>query len=217
MLKQFAGHNPWHVCFAVGLCWGRLARLTPEFVGPAVRLLTDWNNEDLKLARSFHYERGSEPIEQSLAGGHAMFASVRLPEQLPDNLDKYRRAQDRWLGHVLGPDRPRYIGSWNATAIFMVGLFSNKSLAEQLTTPVVMLPPGGPVYKGLSILHDVHLLSRKPAGGELDDQAFEPGAIYENNALFEELLKGRAGWSLLDVHSGLYMLGTRLAESDKWF
>jgi hypothetical protein len=101
--------------------------------------------------------------------------------------------------------------------MFMIALFANTSLAAQLLTPVVMLPPGGPIYNALSILHTAHVLSRPPAGSELDDEAFEPGAIYENNALFEELLRGHAGWNLLDVHSGLYMLGTRLAESNNWF
>jgi hypothetical protein len=101
--------------------------------------------------------------------------------------------------------------------MFMIALFSNTLLAAELLTPVVMLPPGGPIYNALSILHARHILSRPPAGSELDDEAFEPGAIYENNALIEELASGHAGWNLLDVHSGLYMLGTRLAESNNWF
>jgi hypothetical protein len=53
------------------------------------------------------------------------------------------------------------------------------------------------------------ILSQRPAGSELDDAAFEPGALYENNALLAEVRRGRSDWSLLDVHSGLYMLGTR--------
>ena len=43
----------------------------------------------------------------------------------------------------------------------------------------------------------------------LDDADFELGALYENKALLAEVRKGRSDWSLLDVHSGLYMLGTR--------
>lgn len=217
MLDEFSDRNPWHVCFAVGLCWGRLARFERDFVEAAVNLLEEWNTADLKAARTFHRERGPEPIEQSLAGGNAMFASTVMPKTLPSDFKGYGRAQERWLSRILGKDRPKYIGSWNATAMFMVALFSNKALADTLTTPEVMLPPGGPMYNALSILHETHVLSKKPAGNELDDQAFEPGAIYENNALFAELLRGRSGWSLLDVHSGLYMLGTRLAESDGWF
>ena len=101
--------------------------------------------------------------------------------------------------------------------MFMIALFSDAALATQLTTPMVMLPPGGPIFNALSVLYRTHLLSRMPAGSELDDEAFEPGAIYENNALFEEIHRGYTGWNLLDVHGGLYMLGTRLADSDNWF
>lgn len=39
--------------------------------------------------------------------------------------------------------------------------------------------------------------------------AFEPGVLYENNALFADVRSGRSEWSLVDVHSGLYMFGTR--------
>jgi hypothetical protein len=56
-LRYYADRNPWHVCFVVGLCWGRFARLDLEFTGPAIRLLSDWNDADLRLARRFHYER----------------------------------------------------------------------------------------------------------------------------------------------------------------
>jgi hypothetical protein len=205
------------VCFVVGVCWGRLARLEPDFVSAGLRLIEDWNDNDLAVARRFHLERGSEPIEHSLMGGHLLFQDVVLPSRLPDNLSQCRRAQDRWLGRIIGPNRPRFIGSWNATAMFMAVIASDQNLTAALTTPVVMLPPGGPVYNALMILHRIHVLSRPPSGSELDDEDFEPGAIYENNALLEEIHRGHASWSLLDVHSGLYMLGTRLAASDNWF
>lgn len=148
---------------------------------------------------------------------HRLFASVTLPQGLPETLAQYKRAQERWLGLVISPNRPKYVGSWNATAMFMVGLFSNPSLAEQLLHPDVMLPPGGPIHNGLAILHKAGVLAKPPSGTELDDGGFEPGVIYANNALMEELLRGRDDWNLLDVHSGLYMLGTRLAETDGWF
>ena len=84
-LDHYADRSPWHVCFAVGLCWGRLARLDLEFTGAAVRLIEDWNDSDLRLARRFHYERGPGPIEQSLMGGHVLFGRVNLPPTLPDS------------------------------------------------------------------------------------------------------------------------------------
>jgi hypothetical protein len=201
--------NPWHVCFAIGLSWGHLAKLELGFTEVATRLLENWNDDDLKVARQFHYERGPEPIEDSLRGAHVLFSKVKLPDALPDTLDRLRTAEDRWLSPILSKERPRYIGSWNATAMFMVALFAQPLLAATLFETRVLLPPGGPIYNALALLHRAHFLSQAPAGSELDDEAFEPGAIFENNVLFVDILKGQVGWSLLDVHSGLYLLGTR--------
>lgn len=212
------GANPWYVCFVIGLSWGRLARFDVKFTEAGVNLLYNWNDADRRAALSFANERGPDPIEQSLKGGLTLFNTVTLPDELPNDLRRYRRAQERWLSSVIaGPNRPRYIGSWNATAMFMIALLANPALTTGFTTPVVLLPPGGPIYAGLSILHRAHVLAQPPSGTELDDEAFEPGALYENNALFEEILRGRLDWSLLDVHSALYMLGTRLTETDGWF
>jgi hypothetical protein len=213
-IKELAITNPWHICFAIGLSWGHLAQFDVEFTRVATQLIETWNDDDLKLARQFHYERGPDPIEDSLRGAHLLFSKVKLPEGLPNDLDRLRAAEDRWLSPILSKDRPRYIGSWNATAMFMVALFAQPALAANLVEPRVMLPPGGPIYNALMLLHRVHFLPKKPAGGELDDEAFEPGAIFENNALFVDILKGQAGWSLVDVHSGLYMLGTRDPRSE---
>ncbi len=216
-LAAYPDFNPWHVCYAMGLSWGHFAPINLEFTGAAAWLMSDWNGDDLAIARRHHFERGPDPVEESLSGGHTLFSKVRLPDELPNTLNGYRDAQQRWLGAIISRDRPRYIGSWNATAMFMVALFSNPGLADTLTTPIVLLPPGGPIFNALAILHQTKVLSRPPSGTELDDEAFEPGALYENNALIEELHKGHAGWNLLDVHSGLYMLGTRLPQSDTWF
>jgi hypothetical protein len=93
--------------------------------------------------------------------------------------------------------------------MFMIALFAQPALARLLVEPGPMLPSGGPTFRGLQLLHQAGLLSRPPAGTELDDAAFEPGVLYENNGLFSELRRGRSDWSLVDVNSGLYMLGTR--------
>lgn len=217
LIDHYRDYNPWHVCFAIGLAWGHLAKLDSAFVGAAARLMDDWNPADLREARRHHYERGPEPIEQSLSGGHQLFSRVLLPETLPTDLARLRRFQDRWWTPILSVDRPRYIGSWNATAMFMVALFAQPNLAATMTEPEVMLPPGGPIHTGLKLLHEANLLSRAPAGTDLDDAAVEPGAVYENNTLMAEILKGHTAWSLIDVHSGLYMLGTRYVGSSQWY
>jgi hypothetical protein len=212
-IKELPDVNPWHLCFAIGLSWGHLAQFDVEFTRLATRLIELWNDDDLKLARQFHYERGPDPIEDSLRGAHLLFSKVTLPKTLPNDLDRLRAAEDRWLSPILSKERPRYIGSWNATAMFMVALFAQPSLGATLVENRVMLPPGGPIYNALSLLNRAHLIG-KPAGSALDDEAFEPGAIFENNALFVDILKGQSDWSLLDVHSGLYMLGTRDPRSE---
>lgn len=210
------GADQWKVCFAVALCWGHLAQLKPEFIAAAVGCLTQWNDADLKVAMRYPLERGSGVIEASLRGGYVMFSSVTLPTMLPTTLAGLRRSQDRWLGRVIGPDRPAYIGSWNSCAIFMVALFDNPGLAAELKDTSIGLPPGGPIYSALSILYKLGLLARAPAGNSLDESDFEPGAIYENTGLMAELLKGLLDWSMIDVHSGLYLLGTREQASDHW-
>jgi hypothetical protein len=101
--------------------------------------------------------------------------------------------------------------------MFMTALFAQPKVAAQLLEPRVQLPPNGPVFGALQLLHRTHLLPNPPAGTALDDQAFEPGAIYENNESFAELRRGLADWSLIDVHSGLYMLGTRFTGSNAFY
>lgn len=209
--------NPWHICFSVGLCWGHLAALDPAFIKAAISFLQSGSMASLNDAASFHYERGPDPVSQSLRGGRILFSKVVLPDALPDTLLGIHRAQERWLTPIISPERPPYIGSWNATAMFMTTLFAQPKLAATLVEPDVMLPPGGPIYAALSILHKTQVLTKAPDGSELDDAAIEPGSIYANTALMADLLKGAQGASLIDIHSGLYMLGTRFAGSDKWF
>lgn len=218
-LKEFPEANPWHVCFAVALGWGHLAKIDMDFTGAAISVLENLDTDALKDASQFHLERGPLPIEQSLRGGYLMFQKVRLPDSLPDALPDFGRAQQRWMVPLVSPSeqRPKYIGSWNATAMFMVGLFSKpKIAAECVNAEHVALPPNGPIFAALKYLHSAKVLGKPPAGSDLDDGLWEPGVIYENNGLMAELLQGRAGWSMVDLHSGLYMLGTRYSLSSHW-
>lgn len=215
-MAALPGKNLWHICFAIGMSWGHLARLDLTFTEAATNLLEDWNDDDLKVARQFHYERGPEPIEQSLRGGAILFSKVKLPDGLPNTVKGIARAQERWLSPIVSSDRPKYIGAWNATAMFMAAMFAQPDLAMTYRELSVMLPPGGPIFGALKLLHQVHILHQGPDGSALDEEAFEPGVIYSNNGLFVDLLKGLNDCSLIYIHSGLYMLGTRLPESKAW-
>lgn len=216
-LAAFPEANPWHVCFAMGICWGHLAKVDLTFTEAVIGCIEEMNDADLKTAGSFHLERGPEPIINSIKGGYTLFRMVRLPDALPTNLDTLTRAQDRWLSPILNPKlRPPYIGSWNATAMFMTALFAQPGLAATQVEPKPVLPPGGPIFTGLTILNQAGLTTAPPDQAGLDDQGFEPGVLYANNALLADLLRGCADWSMTDVHSGVYLLGTRHPHSNSW-
>ena len=215
-LEDNRGSDPWHVCFAVGLAWGHLAQLEKAFISQAVEYLRSGDALQLDEASKFCLERGPEPLRASLAGAKILFETVRLPTELPDSLDQIDRAQQRWLGKITGPQRPRYIGSWNATAMFMVASFAQPKLAQTMRRNDFMLPPGGPITVALAKLHRVHTISSRPAGGDMDDDGWEPGVLYENNALMAELIPGPTNLNMIDLHSGLYLLGTNHPQADSW-
>jgi len=194
-----------------------LAAVDFDFTDAAIGCLMKLNDADLKTAAKFHLERGPQPIINSLRGGYSLFGMVQLPRILPTTLVSLGRAQERWLSPILNPSRrPPYIGSWNATAMFMTALFSAPALAATQIEPVPILPPGGPIFAGLSLLNQAGLTTSPPDQADLDGQGFEPGVLYSNNALLAELLRGCTDWSMTDVHSGVYLLGTRHPHSNSW-
>lgn len=215
-ISTFSNSNPWHICFSVGLAWGHLAQLHLDMTEAAVNFLESGNGTWLDHASKFHLERGPDAIRQPLASAFHVFSTIRLPSQVPDSLDGIKNAENRWLGKVLGPPRVPYIGSWNSTALFMVALFSRPHLAQSMLNPVVVLPPGGPVYTALNILQSVHIISEKPDGNDMDDGGWEPGVLYNNNALMAKLIPGMPGLNMVDLHSGLYLLGTNYPHADQW-
>lgn len=216
-MGEFPGANPWYVCFSMGLIWGHLAKDDVTFTQAVIGLLTDWNNEDLSTACEHHMERGQAPIRDSLAGAYQLFEKVKLPNNLPDTLEGLGKAQDDWLRPLSKKaTRPRYIGLWNGTAMFMTALFAQPKLAGSQREPRPLLPLGAPITQGLRLLYQAHVLSTGPAATKLDDEDFESGPLFEDNALMGKLLAGRGDWSMIDVHSGLYMLGTPLKQSQGW-
>ncbi|MBB4201034.1 hypothetical protein GGD83_004864 [Rhodoblastus sphagnicola] len=194
-----------------------MAQLDVDFVDAATRALQDLNDNDLRVASGYHYERGPVPIEQSLRGGRQLFESVRLSKALPTTLAGLRQYQNAWMRPLTNRvTRPRYIGAWNATAMFMVVLFANPPLAATMVDNSVLLPPGGPISTALGILQKAGIV-RHPPAAKFDEGEVELGAIAEDNGLMTEVLTGLDGWSLIDGHSGLYMLGTRFPASNDWF
>lgn len=216
-LEAFPEANPWHVCFALGISWGHLAKAELEFTEAVLNALDSLEDKYLKITGKFSFERGPEPIINSIKGGYTLFKTVKLPDKIPTSLDSLARAQERWLSPIISnKPRPRYIGSWNATAMFMIALFSQPDLARTQRSPKPILPPGGPITEGLALLHEAGLLSRAPDVTGLDDEGFEPGVLYNNNGLLEEICSKAQGWSLVDVHSGVYILGTKHQHSQSW-
>ncbi|MBO1362039.1 hypothetical protein J2D73_19850, partial [Acetobacter sacchari] len=193
------------------------SQLDLDFTRHAAILMSNWNGIDLKEAKKFALERGPRVIEQSLLGGYQLFQKVKLPDHLPDTIDRLARAQERWFSPITSGFRPAYIGSWNACALFMVALFANPDLAFQMKTVAVCLPPGGPIYRALRILSDCGILSAPPESNEFDESSFEPGSIYANNALIAELVRGNADLCMTTIHSGLYILGSREPRIATWF
>lgn len=216
-LNAFPNRDPWKVCFAVGLCWGHLAKYDLDFVDAATRSIESLNDTDLNSAASFHLERGQGPIKQSLQGASVLFEKTRLPNEIPSTLSDLKQAQDRLFSIVLIPgSRPKYIGAWNATALFLTAIFHQKSLWDEFVDTTVLLPPNGPVGVALSALHSARLVSRSPHKSDLDDGGWEPGVLYENNALMEELVGKDGMLNMVEIHSGLYLLGTGYKQSFVW-
>lgn len=215
-LKEFADRNPWHVCFAVALAWGHLTQPKLEMTEAVVEFLESYDAVWLDRAAGFCMERGPDAVRRPLASAYEVFRTTRLPSDLPDSLKGVKSAEDRWLGKVLGPPRAPYIGSWNSTAMFMVALFAQPDLARSMKEVVVVLPPGGPIFAALKVLHSVKVLPSGPDGNDMDDGGWEPGVLFGNNALMQTLIPGPHDLNMIDLHSGLYMLGTKYPLADQW-
>ena len=209
--------NPWHVCFAIGLAWGHLAKLDVGFTEAAANVLEHWNDSDLTVACSYHLERGQAPIRDSLGGARQLFHVATLPDTLPNDIDSLWNVQENWLAIINRPNRPKYIGTWNATAMFMVALFCQPQLAQSMNYNKILLPTSGPVFHALRLLNKINILPHPPFEHGVDEIGFDGGALFANNATMETLLAGLTDWSMIDLHSGLYMLGTRDPRSKQWF
>jgi len=207
--------NPWHVAFAMGLCWGTIAKHSEGFFRAAVGALAHWNDTDRRKAATEHLEKGAELLEGSLRSGYRLFEATPGMNAFPDTLDGIGKRQDRWLRSVTELD-PAYIGPWNALALFMCALFAQPQLAKTMRDARPLLPPGGPITRGLSLLHQGRVIAAPPNTQDDDERAAAIGAAVEDNALMVELLRGLDDCSMVDMHTGIYLLGTRDARSRAW-
>jgi hypothetical protein len=214
-LEWLPDANPWHVAFAMGLCWGTIARHDEIFFRAAVGALEHWNDEDRRTAVRFHLEKGAELLEGSLRSAHRLFEVTPALTAFPDTLEGVGKKQDRWLSSV-SQVNPPYIGPWNALAMFMCALFAQPSLAQSMRFPRPLLPPGGPITRGLKLLHQSHVVSAPPNTDNDDERAAVISAAVEDNGLMADLLRGLQDCSLVDVHTGIYLLGTRDRRSQGW-
>ncbi len=207
--------NPWHVSFAMGLCWGTIAKHEKPFFVAATGALASWNDRDRKEACRHHLEKGWDLLEGSLLGGHRLFEDAHLRNDLPDDFEAMEHAQRRWL-RSLEKLAPRYIGPWNSLAVFMSALFARPELASAMRNPPPLLPPGGPISAGLWLLHRARVIDAPP-NTEHDDENFASlSAAVIDNHLMHGLLHGLPDCSMVDVHTGIYLLGTRDRRSRKW-
>lgn len=78
------------------------------------------------------------------------------------------------------------------------------------------LPISAPIREGLKVMRDFGLTARSPSSALVDWDAFEPAELYQDNDILEEV--GRAGGvaDLLELHSGLFLLGTEDRLSSRW-
>jgi hypothetical protein len=207
--------NPWHVTFAMGLCWGTIAKHEQAFFVAAVGAIAEWNDRDRGEAVRYHLEKGADLLEGSLRSAYRLFEATPLPDTLPDTLENLGKRQDRWLRSV-SEINPAYIGPWNSLALFMCALFAQPDLAKTMRVARPLLPPGGPITKGLSLLHKAGIINAPPNTQDDDERAAAIGAAVEDNALMQDILRGLDDCSMVDIHTGIYLLGTGDRRSRKW-
>ena len=207
--------NPWHVCFAMGLCWGQIAQIDLTFFEAAASLLENWNDDDRKTVRQFYLVKGQDIIEHSLLGAYRLFEEANLKPELPTTLSGLERAQTRWL-RAFEKLNPPYIGPWNATALFMTALFAQPDLAATMKSAPPILPPGGPISAGLRLLFEAGAI-KEPPNTSTDEEKFAGlSAAMLDNGLMADLLNGVPDASMIDMHTAIYLLGTRDVRSNSW-
>lgn len=202
--------NPWYVFYALGLSWGHIAKHSEEFTAAAAAYLDHGAPSDLARAQEFYTERGREPIKNSLESGRILLqAATFIPVGVPSEIGQLADIQRKWNPLCFGPRKIPWIGKWNGTSMFLVALLSSPALWKMLKDGTVLLPSGGPISTGLELMHAAHLISARPDRLEPENNQDKLGSLSLDNGLMWELHKGLPSSNMVDIHSGLYELGTR--------
>lgn len=208
-LGELHKYNPWHVLYALGLAWGHFASLDIGFTSEAVEAIATGSPTATAAACKYHLERGPDGIERSLRGARQLFALVPPPATIPDNIRSLARLQQRFYGPSLRAEtRPYGVGGWNATALILMALFARPDLADQLKSSDILMPPSGTISAALALLHRASLVSQRPLE-TLSEDAFDAAATAANTVLMVEVVSGLTSGSIVEVHNGLWLLGTR--------
>jgi hypothetical protein len=194
-----------------------MAKYSDRYLRAAVGAISHWNDDDRRAAIEHFTQKGSELLEGSLRSAYVVFEALPASfDAVPSSLDRLVKLQNRWFAK-LNALEPPYIGPWNATALFMVSLFAQPELAGQMTTMGPILPSGGPISRALNILYQDHLTERGAQALEDDVRLGGLGGAAADNGTMQDLIRGLNGTSMVDIHSGLYMLGTRDVRSETYF
>ena len=216
-LTVASASNPWHVLFAIGLCWGEMARYSDKYLLAAVAAIASWNDMDRAEATKHYTQKGHELLEGSLRSASVVFEKLGTTlSAIPETIEEHNKLQGRWFTR-LNALNPSYIGPWNATALFMVALFARPKLAQTMKTLGPVLPSGGPISRALNLLYQVGVTNHPAQALEDDVRLSALAGATADNGTMQELIVGMSDCSMVDMHSGLYMLGSRDPRSATYF
>ena len=206
--EEFNSSNPWHLSFVVGVAWGQYAKKKTSFYEPALKWLSGRDENALSQAKTENKRSEADALGQCLRSGFRIFETMNLPDTIPTSLDELQQLQLKWIDRVPKLGLPQ-IGDWNFSALFMVMLFDESSRWKQLMDTTILLPLGGPVGNFLHTLVADDVIDEGPWSKRAVEEKIDPGKLFLCQKVMEDLLGGREDRSLVDIHSGLYVMGAK--------
>lgn len=202
--------------FVAGIAWGRDAEDSREFVLSAVQAIKSSKPKDHKRAMRFALAGRHRRLENLLRAGRQIVLQERHPCPISaiEELNEYQQRLFKAL--QLLPD-VQGIGNWNLGAMFFCAALSDPQWRVEMNKARPRLPMSAPIFHSMEQLYSLRVLSRQPNYNPWrpKDSSY-PEALYSNNALLEELCQKLGTSRILDIHSGLYLLGTRNVDANSW-